>query len=117
MKEAFQDEKVKVWCGIINTTGNTKTLIQASTFIKSLGDRSAVLISLDHENNKVNHVSVVSDNFPGTLTANAWAEQLSTVVLGKSGGNKNNAQGAGTEVAKAEEALNLAREFANKCTI
>ena len=85
--------------------------------MKGLGDRSACLIAIDEENSKVNYVSCVADNFKGVLSANLWAEQIANIIGGKSGGSKNTAQGAGQEVGKVDEALKLAKEFANKCAL
>ena len=117
IKQIFAEEDTKIWCGILNTTGNTKALTQAATHVKSLADRAALLISTDIENSKIHHISVVGEQFKGTLNANDWAERVAGIVGGKSGGNKSNAQGAGIKVEEADSAIKLATEFANKCRV
>ncbi|KAJ1827583.1 Alanine--tRNA ligase, partial [Coemansia sp. RSA 2708] len=48
----------------------------------------------------------------GQLKANEWAEAVSQVVGGKCGGKGESAQGSGTEVARVDEAVQVAKDFA-----
>lgn len=115
--------------------GNTKALTSAIQHVKGLKDKAALLVTVDKEPGKVNHMSVVAqvchifsllsfgwDSDPVVyqslndkgLKASEWAAVMSEQVGGKCGGNAAAAQGAGTQTDKVDVAVGLAQEFAAK---
>lgn len=91
---------------------NNKALAKAIEHIKSI-NKAGLLISLDSANGKVSHQCVVPKELIGSeFTATAWANVVSQQVGGKNGGKPEAAAGAGTEISKVEDAINLASEFA-----
>ncbi|KAJ3274728.1 Alanine--tRNA ligase [Terramyces sp. JEL0728] len=116
IKTVFTENPDKnFYVAVINTTGNTKALSQAISHVKGLPGKAALLIAVDHQNQKVNHQCVVPQVFVEKgLKASEWAQVVADVVGGKKGGNDLSAQGAGTGVSKTGHAVTLADEFAAK---
>jgi alanyl-tRNA synthetase len=112
-----ENEKLKVYVGVVNKTGNTKALSQAIARVKAT-DRAALLVAVDPDNSKVNYQCVVSKELVEKgLKAAEWVQIFTDKVGGKNGGNDLTAQGAGTKVESVEEAIKLAMEFTSKLKI
>ncbi|KAJ2323569.1 Alanine--tRNA ligase [Coemansia sp. RSA 2702] len=91
-----------------------KAMVQVAKYIKDLKTKAAYFIAVDESGAKVAHQCVVGKEVlaRGQLKANEWAEAVSQVVGGKCGGKGESAQGSGTEVARVDEAVQVAKDFA-----
>lgn len=72
----------------------------------------ALLVSVDDEKQKVLAYAGVPNNFVAKIKANEWVGAALAVVGGKGGGKPTAAQGQGQETGKADEALQVAEQFA-----
>ncbi|KAJ2801952.1 Alanine--tRNA ligase [Coemansia guatemalensis] len=89
-----------------------KALAQMATYIKGLKNKAAYFISVDESAGRVAHQCVVGKPLVARgLKANEWAEAVSAVVGGKKGGKEESAQGSGSEIARADEAVRVAKDF------
>ncbi|KAJ3279018.1 Alanine--tRNA ligase [Blyttiomyces sp. JEL0837] len=74
-----------------------------------------MFVSVDAEGGKISYATVVSkEHIAKGLKGNEWANVVSGIVGGKSGGKDDSAQGAGSDVSKLMEALKLSDEYAKK---
>ncbi|XP_011300406.1 alanine--tRNA ligase, cytoplasmic [Fopius arisanus] len=94
---------------------NTKALDGALKKIKALSpETSAMVLSIDEEAKKIFALSSVSKGaIQKGLTANEWIQAISPMMGGKGGGKAESAQASGSNVAVLEEAIKVARNFAN----
>ncbi|KAJ2410468.1 Alanine--tRNA ligase [Coemansia sp. RSA 2530] len=89
-----------------------KAMSQAAKLVKDLATKAVLLIAADGPA-KVAHQCVVPKHLVARgLKASDWAAAVSAVVGGKKGGNDESAQGSGSEVAKIDDAIVAATEFA-----
>lgn len=97
----------------LNVGSNNKAIAGAINYVKNLKTKAALFISVDEATKRVSHQCVVPKEFAKAgFKAIDWAEVVAGKVGGKKGGKDVSAQGSGTEVAAADEALKLADEFA-----
>ncbi|KAJ2770918.1 Alanine--tRNA ligase, partial [Coemansia nantahalensis] len=90
-----------------------KAVTQLATYVKGLQTKAAYFIAVDAAAGRVAHQCVVPKALAARgLKAGEWAAAVAAVVGGKSGGKDESAQGSGTEVAKADEAVRVAQEHA-----
>ncbi|KAJ2472177.1 Alanine--tRNA ligase [Coemansia sp. RSA 2322] len=89
-----------------------KAMTQAAKLVKDLGTKAVLFIAEDGPA-RVAHQCVVAKPLAARgLSASDWAAVVSAVVGGKKGGNAETAQGSGTEVAKIDDAIAAAVEYA-----
>ncbi|KAJ2565383.1 Alanine--tRNA ligase, partial [Coemansia sp. RSA 1836] len=89
-----------------------KAISQASRLVKDLATKAVLFIAEDGPA-KVAHQCVVPKHLVARgLKASDWAASVSAVVGGKKGGNDETAQGSGSEVAKIDDAIVAAMEYA-----
>ncbi|KAI9596522.1 alanyl-tRNA synthetase [Syncephalis fuscata] len=93
--------------------GNTKAVLAAVQHVKSV-NKAAYFFSVDEEAGRVGHQCFVpKDMIARGLKASEWAQIVSEKVGGKKGGKDETAQGSGDRLEAVDEALTLAKEFAN----
>ena len=93
--------------------GNGKVLSQVlKIFQKQAPEAAVMLISCDHDNGRIAVSSQVPKSKVDKLKANKWVGEIQTVIEGKGGGKELNAMASGTNVKGAEEAVELAKKFA-----
>ncbi|KAG0077274.1 Alanine--tRNA ligase [Podila epicladia] len=105
----------KVFVSLLDVGSNTKATGAVVTHVKTqLKDKAAYVFSVDHSSGKVSHACVVGQELlnDGKLKATEWAEVVVKVIGGRKGGKDDSAQGAGEHVEKVQEALDLAKQFA-----
>ncbi|KAG0356017.1 Alanine--tRNA ligase [Podila minutissima] len=105
----------KVFVSLLDVGSNTKATGAVVTHVKTqLKDKAAYVFSVDHSSGKVSHACVVGQELltGGKLKATEWAEVVVKVIGGRKGGKDDSAQGAGEHVEKVQEALDLAKQFA-----
>lgn len=94
--------------------GEAKSLNDIMKLLKqSLPEASVMLFSIDDLNNKILCLSSVPDSKKGTLKANEWINQISTVMNGKGGGKDTSAQATGTNTSGLNQCIDLASKFAD----
>lgn len=93
---------------------NTKALDSALKQVKTLNpNMSALFVTVDPDSKKIFVLANASKSgIDQGLKANEWIQQLSTVIGGKGGGKAESAQASGTNYEKADEVIDLARQFA-----
>jgi alanyl-tRNA synthetase len=93
---------------------NHQALAQAVTAITAKhGDAlAALLISVDKEKGKVMAYAGVPDGLLPKIKAPEWLGAALSVVGGKGGGKPGGAQGQGSDVGRADEAVAAAEKFA-----
>ena len=97
--------------------GNGKVLSQVlKIFQKQAPDAAVMLISCDNDNGRIAVSSQVPKSKVDKLKANKWVGEIQTVIEGKGGGKELNAMASGTNVKGADEAVELAEQFA-KCLL
>lgn len=105
----------KVFVSLLDVGSNTKATGAVVTHVKTqLKDKAAYVFSVDHSSGKVSHACVVGQELlnGGKLKATEWADVVVKVIGGRKGGKDDSAQGAGEHVEKVQEALDLAKQFA-----
>ncbi|EGG22500.1 alanyl-tRNA synthetase [Cavenderia fasciculata] len=112
------ESKSPIYVGTINA-GLSNTLMSDSikSIQKKCPDTSVLLISKDEEKGKICVISIVPKGSTAEtkgLKANDWVVKVSAALGGKGGGKPDVAQGAGTDIAKIDEALEFAKSFAQK---
>ncbi|KAG5646319.1 hypothetical protein DXG03_003916 [Asterophora parasitica] len=106
-----EDEKSEAFVAILDVDGNAKILQSVVSQGKKLG-KAVYVLSVDKEGGKVAHVNFVPPALKERgLDARTWASKVTDVIGGKAGGKEESAQGVGTEVAKVDEALEVARTY------
>ncbi|XP_022255366.1 alanine--tRNA ligase, cytoplasmic-like [Limulus polyphemus] len=91
---------------------NAKALDGALKQVKSLCPRTAAMF-FSTDNGKVLCLSSVpKEAVSKGLKANEWVREISRVIDGKGGGKEEAAQATGTRVSSLNEAMTLAKEFA-----
>src|SRR5690606_38966094 len=75
-------------------------------------DAAIMLLSADPDEGKVSIAATVPDGLiKRGLKAGDWVREASAAVGGKGGGRPDSAQGGGTDVARAVDAVAIARTF------
>ncbi|XP_015118346.1 alanine--tRNA ligase, cytoplasmic [Diachasma alloeum] len=99
----------------LEALSNTKALDGALKKVKALSpETSALFLSVDEEAKKIVALSAVPKSAIGKgLKANEWIQAISPLMGGKGGGKAESAQASGGNVGALEEALKIAREFAD----
>lgn len=99
----------------LNAFNNTKALDAALKQVRALSpETSAMFISVDHDSQKIFCLtSVPKSAVDKGLKANEWVQHVSSVMGGKGGGKPESAQASGSNYDKADEILELARNFAS----
>ncbi|KAI0793268.1 tRNA synthetases class II (A)-domain-containing protein [Abortiporus biennis] len=94
-----------------NIDGGAKLLQSVVQQAKKL-EKNAYVFSVDQEASKVAHVNYLTESARKRgLDAREWTSAVVALVGGKSGGKQEGAQGVGTDIGKAEEALKVAEEW------
>ncbi|KAI9338147.1 tRNA synthetases class II (A)-domain-containing protein [Obelidium mucronatum] len=117
VKAVFEAEPSPSFAVInLEVGANMKAVTSAGAHVKGLGNKSALFVSVDEEEDKVVYSAVVAkEHISKGLKANAWAAVVAAAVGGKSGGKDDSAQGAAVaELTRAVEALKLAQSHAEK---
>lgn len=99
----------------LNAYHNTKALDGALKQVKQLQPNTAAMFfSVDKDSNKIFCLAAVpkSLNEKGLL-ASEWVQSVVPVIGGKGGGKAESAQASGNNVKALDEAIKVAREFAN----
>lgn len=99
----------------LNAYNNTKALDGALKQVKQLQPNTAAMFfSVDEDSNKIFCLAAVpkSLNEKGLL-ASEWVQSVVPVIGGKGGGKAESAQASGNNVKALDEAIKVAREFAN----
>lgn len=99
----------------LNAYNNTKALDGALKQVKQLQPNTAAMFfSVDEDSNKIFCLAAVpkSLNEKG-LVASEWVQSVVPVIGGKGGGKAESAQASGNNVKALDEAMKIAREFAN----
>lgn len=99
----------------LNAYNNTKALDGALKQVKQLQPNTAAMFfSVDEDSNKIFCLAAVpkSLNEKGLL-ASEWVQSVVPVIGGKGGGKAESAQASGNNVNALDEAIKVAREFAN----
>ncbi|XP_029635382.1 alanine--tRNA ligase, cytoplasmic isoform X1 [Octopus sinensis] len=91
---------------------NAKALDSAVKQYKSLSPQTAVLF-FAVDAGKLLCMSYVPKELTNTLKANEWIGSVTECINGKGGGKDVSAQATGTNIHAVEEAMKLAREFAD----
>ncbi|XP_011170505.1 alanine--tRNA ligase, cytoplasmic isoform X2 [Solenopsis invicta] len=106
----------KVLVEVMEAYSNTKALDLALKKIKAISqETSAMLISVDHNVNKIYALSSVSKSgIDEGLKANEWVQAIVPLMKGKGGGKAESAQASGTNIACLNEIVSKAKEFANQ---
>ena len=102
---------------VVDAGSNSKALDAAVKVMRGVpgGENAAIMLfSVDEDEGKCCVLSSVTDSLVRDkgFKANEWVQQVSGVINGKGGGKELNAQAVGSNVGKVEEAVELARKFA-----
>ncbi|PAV18417.1 tRNA synthetase class II [Pyrrhoderma noxium] len=98
----------------LNVDGNAK-IVQAIVAAAKKAGKASYVLSVDKEGGKVVHANHVPEPYrSAAFNAKTWAASISDVLGGKAGGKEEGAQGVGTNVDKATEALDLAKQLFEK---
>ena len=109
---AMKSPDAKFVVELIDASSNAKTVDAAIKKLRSLLPETAILF-LSHDDSKVIAVaSVPKSVVKSGLTAKEWIQQVNPVISGKGGGKDETAQASGSKVTSVEEALQVARNFA-----
>ncbi|KAJ1369781.1 Alanine--tRNA ligase, cytoplasmic [Parelaphostrongylus tenuis] len=110
-KELAQKEQQDVIVHVFSSGATSKALDNA---LKQLQKSKAVMgFSVNEENGKVLVLAKVDKSLVDEgLKANLWVNEVCTVLGGRGGGKDVNAQATGENVDRLEEAVQLARKFA-----
>ncbi|KAG0218395.1 Alanine--tRNA ligase [Mortierella sp. NVP41] len=116
-KQYFESHpESKVFVALLDVGSNAKATGAVVTHVKTnLKDKAAYVFSVDESNGKVSHACVVGQEIlsgSSGLKATEWADVVVKVIGGRKGGKDDSAQGAGEHADKVQEALDLARQFA-----
>jgi alanyl-tRNA synthetase len=95
---------------------NRDALQSAVKVVRDVCPRAAVMLfAVDEAGSKVAINAAVPEALVAKgLKAGDWLREAAAVVGGKGGGKPDNAQGGGTDVSKAKDAMRLAHQFALK---
>lgn len=93
---------------------NTKALDAALKQVRTLSpETSAMFISVDPDSKKIFCLSAVTKSaVEKGLKANEWVQHVSNAMGGKGGGKPESAQASGPNFEKADDVLELAKQFA-----
>ncbi|VDM54196.1 unnamed protein product [Angiostrongylus costaricensis] len=110
-KELAQREQQDVVVHVFSAGASSKALDNA---LKQLKSSKAVMgFSVNEENGKVLVLARVDKSLVDEgLKANLWVNEVCAVLGGRGGGKDANAQATGENVDRLEEAVHLARKFA-----
>ncbi|KAJ2395176.1 Alanine--tRNA ligase, partial [Coemansia sp. RSA 2603] len=98
---------------VIQLPAAGKAMAQAAMHVRNLKNKAAYFIAVDGP--RVAHQCIVGKPLiERGLKASEWAKCVSEIVGGKNGGKDESATGSGTEVAKIDEAIMAAEEYARK---
>ncbi|KAJ2782652.1 Alanine--tRNA ligase [Coemansia interrupta] len=98
---------------VIQLPAAGKAMSQAAIHVRNLKNKAAYFIAVDGP--RVAHQCVVGKPLiERGLKASDWAKCVSEIVGGKNGGKDESATGSGSEVAKVDEAIKAAEEYARK---
>ncbi|KAF9973394.1 Alanine--tRNA ligase [Actinomortierella ambigua] len=112
-----QNPEATVYVALLDVGSNTKATAAVVTHIKTnLKNKAAYVFSVDEASGRVSHSCVVGQDLLTSsnkaLKAGEWADEVVKAVGGKKGGKDDAAQGSGDRPEKIDEALKIAREFA-----
>ncbi|MFV0504608.1 MAG: alanine--tRNA ligase [Lachnospirales bacterium] len=129
LDKELQKMQEKSSVGILDEILNGKDLVEGKILIarkfkdldinalKSISDKvkekekSVITVFISEQDNKLNLVTMVTEDLVKEgVHAGLIMKEISSVVGGKGGGRPNMAQGGGTDVDKAEEALAKAKD-------
>ncbi|KAF9189393.1 Alanine--tRNA ligase [Haplosporangium sp. Z 767] len=116
-KQHFEaNPESQVFVALLDVGSNTKATSAVVTHVKSqLKNKAAYVFSVDESNGKVSHACVVGQEILNSgrgLKATEWADVVVKVIGGRKGGKDDSAQGAGEHADKVQEALDVAKQFA-----
>ncbi|KAI9784823.1 MAG: Alanine--tRNA ligase [Geoglossum umbratile] len=94
-------------------SANAKALSDTINHVRSKAkDKTVYLFASDEAEGKVIHGCYVSEHATqGGVSALEWSSAVSAIVGGKAGGKAPTSQGIGTDVAKVEEAIEVAEKW------
>ncbi|KAH8828396.1 tRNA synthetases class II (A)-domain-containing protein [Flagelloscypha sp. PMI_526] len=112
LQKYFEDQKDALsYVSLVEVDGNAKALQSLVSGAKKL-NKSVYLLSVDKSSGKVAHVNWVAPDLKAKgVDARRWAEKVTELIGGKTGGKEESAQGSGTNADQAEKAVDAAREF------
>ncbi|GAV04904.1 hypothetical protein RvY_15107 [Ramazzottius varieornatus] len=107
----------KVFVALVDVGSNSKALdavVKVMRGVPGGEDAAIMLFSVDDDEGKCCVLSSVTDSLVKDkgFKAIEWVLQVSGVINGKGGGKELNAQAVGSNVGKVNEAVELARKFA-----
>ncbi|XP_026469224.1 alanine--tRNA ligase, cytoplasmic [Ctenocephalides felis] len=115
VKELCLSSESDVFVKQLQADSNTKALDAALKQIKLLKpDASAMFFSVDQDNGKIFCLASASKQaIQKGLKANEWVNHITRIINGKGGGKPESAQASGSNIAKIDEVLIAAKEFAD----
>lgn len=115
VKELCLSSESDVFVKQLQADSNTKALDAALKQIKLLKpDASAMFFSVDQDNGKIFCLASASKQaIQKGLKANEWVNHITKIINGKGGGKPESAQASGSNIAKIDEVLIAAKEFAD----
>ncbi|KTW30733.1 alanine-tRNA ligase [Pneumocystis carinii B80] len=101
---------------IPDISANMKVLSNAINYIKANEkDKSVYLFAVDQsQTGNVAHMCYVSKSAHANANGQEWANIVSTILGGKSGGKEDSAQGIGTNIEKIDDAIAAAATYINE---
>ncbi|CCJ30352.1 unnamed protein product [Pneumocystis jirovecii] len=101
---------------IPNISPNMKVLSNAISYVKTNEkDKSVYLFATDQNQSKnIAHICYVSKSALVKVNGQEWANTVTTILGGKSGGKIDSAQGIGTNIEKIDEAVTAAIAYIKK---
>ncbi|XP_015591734.1 alanine--tRNA ligase, cytoplasmic [Cephus cinctus] len=100
---------------VLEAYSNTKALDSALKQVKTISpETSALFLSVDQDANKIFALSAVPKTAVAKgLKANEWIQAIAPLMKGKGGGKPESAQASGSNVSCLDQALEVAKTFAN----
>ncbi|KAG5518939.1 hypothetical protein PMAC_002470 [Pneumocystis sp. 'macacae'] len=103
-------DKTYLVVSIPGVSANMKVLSNAINYVKANEkDKSVYLFAADQDQSEnIVHICYVSKSVLMKVNSQEWANTVSTILGGKSGGKIDTAQGVGTNIEKINEAITAA---------
>ncbi|KAF8920001.1 tRNA synthetases class II (A)-domain-containing protein [Mucidula mucida] len=111
IQQHFKKGDEKSYVAVLDVNGSAKILQNVVLQGRKLG-KAVYVFSVDHEGGKVAHVNNVPPSMKEKgADAREWAAKVSEVLGGKAGGKEETSQGVGSNVARVQEAVTIAKEY------
>eukprot|EP01087_Luapelamoeba_hula_P009968 TRINITY_DN2608_c0_g1_i1.p1 TRINITY_DN2608_c0_g1~~TRINITY_DN2608_c0_g1_i1.p1 ORF type:complete len:999 (-),score=164.74 TRINITY_DN2608_c0_g1_i1:4-2868(-) len=111
--ESVTNQSSSFYVGQVELGSSNVAITSTIKAIREKRDIPVLLVSADTSKAKpsITIVAQVPDALVSKLKANEWASTVAVILGGKAGGKPNLAQGAGSNVARVNEALDAASRF------